>query len=325
MKLVAEQVKILRDRREELLRLKDEYYERTKNKEKDTIDRMGVLYDNDPIYNNTMNELNRINEALEEATFVPDRDYSQIGIGTKFKVHYGDDLEDSEELMLVESNIGTTPLDFVSLDSDMGKAIMGTKEGDKVTYIVEATGIEISLTVDEIDRVRSHYEHFIREKTYDRRVRKAAKEEIKKAIEEGTYLDSISITTHQYDMLVQEKAKLGNRPRPELASKKAFLTKCLHLPVADAPNDDTIGVGSNVTLLLDDEGEKKTISFEYIHHAVSTELESDYVEKISTLGAAIYGKRAGDQFKVARNQLSYIKGIVVSVDNDSNKELKKVR
>ena len=324
MKLIPEQVKILRDRKKELLALKDECYERLFFKEREDIDKMGPLYEDDPTYRNAVSELSSIYNTLDSGEFISKRNFECIDVGTKFRVSYEDDPHDFEDLILVETSVGTTFFEYVSLDSEMGRAVYGKKVGDDITYTVKATGIPIKIHIDEIDTIRDHYEHFIREKKYDLRVRKEAKMDISRSIQEGSYLDSLVITPRQYEMLVQEMNKIGDESNKSIAGKKGFLTKCLRLPVVESPNDDTIGIGSIVTVFLTDGEKEEYKTFEFIHSAVSTELESDYVEKISTLGSAIYGKKVNDTFKVVRRE-KHLKGIIISIDNEYNRDIKRVR
>lgn len=314
MKLIPEQVKALRNRKCELLRMKEKYFDALHNREKEQFD-LGVLYEDNSSYRDAILEIKEIDRLLKEGEFVFDRNLSSIDIGTRFRVFYDGDLEDYEDLLLVDQLTLPRPIEFVSLESDMGQAVVGKKVGDTLSYSVEATGNIVHLTIESIDQMRSHYEHFIRERKYDRRVRKIAKREISDSIQKDLYSTQTILSPSQYELLLEEKEKLDRSTGFSAASKKGFITKMLTYPVVLPPDDDSIGIGSFVTVFLTDGEREEYKSFEMIHHAVSTELESNYVEKISTLGNSIFGKRKGDSFKVVRNGEKHLKGVVVSVDN----------
>ena len=314
MKLIPEQVKSLRNRKCELLRMKEKYYDALHYREKEQFD-LGVLYEDDSSYRDALLEIKEIDRLLKEGEFVSKRDFSSIDVGTRFRVFYDGDREDYEELLLVDQLTLPRPIEFVSLESDMGRAVLGKKVGDTVSYSVEATGNTVHLTIESIDQIRSHYDHFIRERKYDRRVRKIAKREISDSIQKDSYSTQTILSPSQYELLLEEKEKLDRSTGSSVASKKGFITKMLNYPVVLPPVDDSIGIGSFVTVFLTDGKSEEYKSFEMIHHAVSTELESNYVEKISTLGNSIFGKRKGDSFKVVRNGEKHLKGIVVSIDN----------
>ena len=313
LKLIPEQVKSLRKRKCELLRMKEKYYDALHDREKEQFD-LGVLYEDDSSYRDAILEIREIDRLLKEGEFVSDRNLSSIDVGTRFRVFYDGDMEDYEDLLLVDQLTLPRPIEFVSLESDMGRAVVGKKVGDTFSYFVEATGNIVHLTIESIDQIRSHYEHFIRERKYDRRVRKIAKREITDSIQKDLYSTQTILSPSQYELLLEEKEKL-DRSSDSNPSKKGFITKMLNYPVVLPPDDDSIGIGSYITVFLTDGEREEYKSFEMIHHAVSTELESNYVEKISTLGNSIFGKRVGDSFKVVRNGEKHLKGIVVSVDN----------
>ena len=64
----------------------------------------------------------------------------------------------------------------------------------------------------------------------------------------------------------------------------------------------------------------KEMSFELVNRAVSTEIEGEYVERISPLGEAIYGLRVGEQFSVKRSHKPNLKGVITQVENVDKKE-----
>ena len=82
------------------------------------------------------------------------------------------------------------------------------------------------------------------------------------------------------------------------------------LVIATPPRDNTIGVGSKVTITMFMNGEVQSKRVEVINHAVSYELNTDYVEAISPLGVKIMGLSNGEKFTYFNSE-----GIVTDIDN----------
>ena len=145
----------------------------------------------------------------------------------------------------------------------------------------------------------------------DRMSSKAKKElqELKKNdIDE--YNKRHQITSSQARLLEEDLRRTSTQNKGQL---KAFYNS---LEVTYPNDDDTIQVGSIVDLYLQDgDNEPTKHHFEFINRAVSTEVDADYVERISTLGTAIYGLKAGDTFSVRRKNMPSLKGVIDSVDN----------
>ena len=90
-------------------------------------------------------------------------------------------------------------------------------------------------------------------------------------------------------------------------------------PIAELPDDDSIGIGSLVSLtLIDQQGNVTSQNLEIVNRAVSTELESHYVERISPLGHVIYGLHPKDTFILRRKHQPSIAGIIDSVNSKNN-------
>ena len=72
--------------------------------------------------------------------------------------------------------------------------------------------------------------------------------------------------------------------------------------------------------MLKEEGQDPTFhQVEFINQAVSTETDGMYVERISPLGAALYGLESEETFEVKRKHLPSIKGMVTRVINAEEK------
>ena len=327
MKLIAEQVKYLRERKEELLQKKNEFKRYLReNREKDTMDGSTLLYTDyheNQNYRRVLNEIESINEALQNCEIVTDRNFDMIDVGTSFYATFAGD-DEKERITLVDTGIvANHNCGFVSLDSDFGKAVYGKKDGDLVTYTVNATGRKLSVSIDEIDRIKSNYTHFINEKTTNERMSRVAKEELRNLKEYNLeeYEARHMVSASQVELAREELAREENLSN----TRKAFLYRMINAK-AELPKDDTIGVGSRVSIVLKDENDEVEYKqFEFINRAISTELEDQYVERITSLGHAIYGLKKNDTFTVRRKNKPSLQGMVLDVVNDYEKQLKRVK
>ena len=85
--------------------------------------------------------------------------------------------------------------------------------------------------------------------------------------------------------------------------------------IATLPCDDTIGVGSKVSIMTFENGKVNNRRVEIINHAVSSELDSDYVEVISPLGSAVMGLKDNDKFIFGFDKRIKAEGIVYDINN----------
>ena len=318
MKLFAEQIQYLRKRRAELLEKLNTYSEYCKNRENGGFDCFGAPHFLDyqvQIQNSKdRSELVEIDTMLRNGEFLVDRNFEMIDIGTSFSVDFGDGEIDQTILMDRNTTSAGTHM-YASVDSDFGKAVLGKKVGDQVSYVVSSTGRKVSASISDIDRIRDHYLHFICEKDYTERVCGPVATEIqtlKREDPEG-YQMWHTITPSQVDLLREELHHVKGKD----TRRYSYIQKLLReAPVAKFDGTDRIQVGSIVDVLLQDGDNEATMHhFELVNRAVSTEIEGDYVERISTLGNAIYGLQEGDTFLVRRKHMPGIRGIVSSVSN----------
>ena len=321
MKLVADQIKLLRERKRELIQKRIEYNEYlTNHREKDQMDGIGNIYtdyaENDS-YRRALKEIEDIDRELTHADIITDRNYDQVDVGTGFYARF-DGEDDRERLLLVEKGItNTRDYHMISLDSDFGRAVKGATDGDRVVYTVQATGRKIGVNVEAIDRISAHYEHFIREKKDNDRMSTTVRRELKFLKEHGIKeYEKRQRPTESQKELIREELE---RNKTMSSTRKAFLSRLLDLPTAVAPDDHTIGAGSYVTIAFkDDKGRVVEREFEFINRAYTSELESHYVEAISPLGNSLMGLRVKDTFKIRRKNQPSLTGIVTSVGNYNN-------
>ena len=331
MKLIAEQVKYLRERKKDLEEKKNSLLSEYSNRETTSIEGVGGLlygdFQHEADYHHCVEELKEIESILHNSEYLYDRNYEVIDLGTLFSVRFDDEYDEVDQIMLVDANSPAGCHHFVALDSDLGKVVLGKQAGDTITYTVSATGMKLSASIEEIDNIRNHYNHFIREKNLTDRICKSMKKELNalRLNDSEEYQKRLTITKSQLNLVNEELDKI--RPNnPSDIAKKNYLTRVLHLPIAEPPKDNTIGIGSIVTVMLSDEnGEVTEKKFELINRAFSTELDSDYVERISTFGNAIFGLQTNSTFKIPRFHQPSLNGIVVSVDNTYDVEKLRVK
>ena len=319
MELVAEQVKYLRERRRELLKRCEEYtYLMSNRRDRDSINESTPFYAD---YEETLQlqkdsaEISLIDETLAHAPIKVERNFDFIDIGTAFYIPGDEEESERERYTLVESNAAMRLNDtrLMSLNSPIGKAVVGHKDGDSVIYMIN--GRKIEMTILEIDRVREHYAHFICERPYKSRVCGAASRELGKLKVENfdEYRNRQKITPSQAQIVRDELFKSD----VDIQRRKK-LEKLLAETFAEGSDDSTIGIGSQVEVKITDENGMTTVmNVEMINQAVSYELEDHYVERISAFGHAIFGLKAGDRFLIPRKNQKYLRGEVISVDNSN--------
>lgn len=326
MKLVAEQVKLLREERrnayKEIEQLKD-YYNSGENSDMDDVNVFTQRdYQTDFKHQKIEKTIDSISRVLESSEFVMDRNITEVDFGTRFEVAFDED--DKDTFLMVEPCDFIHDPSFVSSNSDFGQAVLGSSEGDVVEYTVSHSGNKISVPVTAIVTDPNEYEHFIREKESKYRTSRSAGKKMALARDEKDYHEDWESVSISQRWLLKEEFLKGENGGIS-AQRLGLIKKQLESPVALLPQDDSIGVGSFVTIqLLFEDKEVEPQSFEMINRAFSTELESDYVERISPLGNALFGLHAGDDFIFHMDGANKVAGYVVSVDNQHNKKFEKV-
>ncbi len=329
MKLIGEQVKYLRERRKELLGRLDEYQSYVKSRERTSVDDIGCPmigdFNDDMHAARSLAEQNEVNTVLSRGRIVLKRDYQRIDIGTGFYLSFSGKRDKIRRLILTDSSSPSLSLQTVSLDTDLGQVVLGKKAGEEVTYQVRANGRMVHATIQGIDEEPSHYERFIREVPTTKRMSQLAKSKLKELKENDLeeYQSWHQLTKSQMLLVHDELAKISIDSKDYSDIRmRSFYESLLDGDTAEVVDDNSIGIGSIVTLeLIDEMGNTIQKTFEMINRAVSSELESDYVERISPLGIQIYGLKPTDTFEVRRNHLPRLHGKIVSVYNGYGKKL----
>ena len=336
MKITTEQLYYIREKAKKLQNQIKDYKKTLGFRECFAVNESAQLVSEDSIadreYQEIRAEYREILNILSTATLIKERNTEKIDIGTKFGIIF--DGEDEEEtLMLVENLTGVSyQLGFISEKSLIGQSLIGKKEGDVFEYQVNSSKIKGQVTT--IKKEYSDYIHFIKEKHYSTRIHKKEKERIKELnslTDEEAILekaDRQKLTKSQKELLSIEADQLvKNAKCIESAKRLAVIRNLLKEETAIAPTDDTIGVGSIVTIsYTTKDGQVKDGTYEYINRAVSSELDNEYIERISTLGNALYGLQAGDEFKIqTTNCLKPIVGYIENVSNPKTITTQKIK
>lgn len=330
MKLIGEQVKHLRERQKELGSLQAEYQQYVAEREKTSIDDVGCPmvgdFSDDMLAARSVAEANRSDILLRNSEYILKRNLDRIDIGTGFYVIVKGRGK-KRRFILTDDYSPSLSLQTVSKDTDFGQAVVGKTAGDEVTYTVQANGRTMTAYIDSIDQDMSHYDTFIREKGMSQRMSKSAIQELRelKVSNPEEYQKRHAITLSQRVLIQEELLKIPAQSKDYSdVRRRNFYEKLLELPIAEKPIDDSVGIGSLVTILLTDEnGNTQEEKFEMINRAVSTELAAHYVERISPLGSVLYGLNEGDTFELRRNHLPRLQGMVTRVYNyHDNRQVK---
>lgn len=89
-----------------------------------------------------------------------------------------------------------------------------------------------------------------------------------------------------------------------------------------APREDNkIGIGSKVSIMTFENGEVQNRRVEIINKAVSTELNTDYIEALSPLGQAILNADKNDKFYYYYGNARFGDGLIYDINNNMSERL----
>ncbi len=89
--------------------------------------------------NQNESRIRYLERMLKTANIVDDTsNYDEVGLNNPVKLYFEDDGE-TEEIRLVTSIRGDVMNNLISIDSPLGRAVMGKKEGDRV-FVMSETG-----------------------------------------------------------------------------------------------------------------------------------------------------------------------------------------
>ena len=285
-------------------------------------------------YQTDITTIKKNEELLATSTFLTKRVTDSIEVGTKFVVKFDHDNK-QQELLLVEESVGIPGLKgFVTLNSIFGQNIKGKKETDTFSYRVNTdkynTGVRIITgTITAIKKDPKDYLHYIKDKPYSSRLCCKEKNILHQLyqnmnIDEQSRLEyqkRLELTPSQIELIEAEikylkRTKIDkNLIKSRLAALRQYITK---YNIASPPTDESIGIGTNFSVIINTPDGVVNRRFEMINRAVSNELEDEYIERISTLGSKIFGLKENEEFVVAGRCGKISRGIVYDIDNSQN-------
>ena len=326
MRLIPEEIAYLRRKKKELERRCEQAFYDIKQYDHDTNNGVKIAsFDelNGNTYQHYADECLRLEQLLIKGQVVKERDFDKIDVGTGFYIRNNDTLEENRFVLTENSFYLSSDYNLISLNSNLGKAVLGKKDGDLITYKDAEDKGTISATILQIDRKESNYVSFIRDKAMiDRHCGRFIPYELHYYLIRSRKYD---ITPSQLELLKENIKKLDYDSAisgKDMQSLKASLAKSMEAKIAPPPKDDgTVHVGSRVEVLLNRDGVVSKKKFELIEWAYSTELDCDYEEFNSSLGCKVFHSKVNDRFIIDDNYF----GQIISVDNEYNHKKERVR
>ena len=328
MILIPEQVSFLRKSISELECLQEEFYEYLSNRDcaRCITDSMAehTLFQK-------MEQLREYRELLVHSEYVKEPQKDEIGIGTRFRVRFDNDMQ-SDEFVLIDSMIGCNMANSsVTANSPLGKSLIGKKEGESFSCFFESNNI-ITGTIEKIQMDEKENPSFIRNTKFSARIAESTEKEIRELKAKyligqdvnGDYSKRLAITESQVELLGEEVERLSYQlglSREDLQTKTlvnariANIRNLLKSRIITAPEEESqISVGSTFSMMLFEKDRTIFKRVEFINQAVGDELTDEYVERITPLGIVLYGLKEGDEF-IYRRGSSYISGKVYDIQN----------
>lgn len=284
-------------------------------------------------YNITSDNLKELETTIRTAKLIRKPITDHIDLGTKFVIKFND-TDEEEHYTLAERRIGLQLHEgYITIESEIGKLLMGKTPGEE---IYNKNNCSIGKII-EIKTNPENYIQYIRNKPRSIRICRAEykrlhqlnqeKETSKSAQKE--YEQSKEITESQKELLGIEAERILYQLKHTHVENKSYLQLRLgqikkylkESEVAIPPTDNTIGIGTHFSIILEAKDQPKIIKrVELINRALGDELDSDYVERLSVLGTAAYGKREKDKFIIQKGKTK-INCEVFDIDNEkSNKK-----
>ena len=324
--LTAGQMEDLRIKRTKLEAKKADLYEQIRDADKTTGikgSKQSEATDLISEYMKTSEDLTKIDGMLKVVKLVGNDQINlkKVDIGTRFYLEYPDG--ESLYAILVDdkspdfTNVGGQFKNYPDLNrtitvlregSPVGQAVFGHKEGESVTVKTPVGKIEINITA--IEKNLEKYATFLAQ---DEKARSTESfEEAKDTNNRHAYTASQrQLIKDEITVLSATKSDKGKAARSEML-KKYLDNNDLVYP----PKGDTVGIGSIITLIIKDGDYERKLILEMINEAVSTEVSSEYIERVSPLGSKLFGKKAGTVLTGSRTGKTVT---IESVDNSRRK------
>ena len=326
MRLVPEQVVGLRKAIIEKRKSLDGYRDYLEDNRTTSLDDINRLRIGDSVTENGFNmdrdDYRRYTDILEDAEIIDKPCFDHVDVGTKFVVTYDGENEDIVLTLVETAQFISSFNGFVSVESPLGKAAFGKKEGDHCFFKVGDR--RIGFTIKAIDKDMNNYLRPINSvKMGDRRCR-AAEKEVKEAIQSGNVVrqEELRALTHSQVVLLNTeysrlRAEYTRTKDNGLAIRMANIKRALETRKVTGPNanSDCIGIGSLFSVKLVSGNDEIVLeNVELVNCAVSDEYSFEYVERIGAIGFAVDGLREGESFKVRIGNKHYT-GVVYNINN----------
>lgn len=326
MRLVPEQVVGLRKAIIEKRKSLDGYRDYLEDNRTTSLDDINRLRIGDSVTENGFNmdrdDYRRYTDILEDVEIIDKPCFDHVDVGTKFVVTYDGENEDIFLTLVETAQFISSFNGFVSVESPLGKAAFGKKEGDHCFFKVGDR--RIGFTIKAIDKDMNNYLRPINSvKMGDRRCR-AAEKEVKEAIQSGNVVrqEELRALTHSQVVLLNTeysrlRAEYTRTKDNGLAIRMANIKRALETRKVTGPNanSDCIGIGSLFSVKLVSGNDEIVLeNVELVNCAVSDEYSFEYVERIGAIGFAVDGLREGESFKVRIGNKHYT-GVVYNINN----------
>lgn len=321
--IIPEQLALLRKTQQELQRKLTEFDDYRSNRETSELEGLHAVVVSDSFvdsdYYFKKSKLDEINNILLKGVYLTKRVVDHIEIGTKFLFQFFGETEICNYILVEDTLCAGSMEGFISTKSSVGEQLLDKKAGDFLPNIGKIVNI-----IEDTNR----YVHFLRERDIsfrtcysERQKLKALKQRKKGEMEALQEWNSRQmITPSQKRLLEIEKSRILLLPTNDITTQRLReIDKILKNNGVVAPSDDdTIGVGSKFDLMFSNGREIEIKHLEMINQAVSDELDSEYVERISSLGSQIFGLRNQENFVVYldKERNFYMRGKVLNIDNN---------
>lgn len=320
--VIPEQLVLLRKSQQELQKKLTTFDDYRSNRETSELDVLHAVVASDFFvdsdYYLNKSKLDEVNDTLLNSVYLKKRVVDHIEVGTKFLFQFFGE-EEICDYILVEDAISVGSINgFISIKSPIGKQVLNKKAGESLTNFG---------TIVDIETDSSNYIHFLRENDISVRTCYFEKQRLKdlkkrkmfeiEALQEWNNRQMITVS--QKELLEIEKSRIAALPPSDVMKQRLEeIDRILKNTLVAVPNDeDTIGIGTKVDLMFFNGNGIETKHVEMINQAVSDELDSEYIERISPLGSQIFGLRKDEKFvaQLDKRRNQYMRGKVLNVDN----------
>ena len=270
---------------------------------------------------------------LKENDYLKKIKTDRVSLGSKINL-YLNEIGKFTTVILVDNitNVDSNDL-YVKKESLIGRSIYGKEISS--SFSIFSNNIKLSGKIFDIS---SSSNNFIMNRPKSARICKDM-EKYLRLLRKEQRVDELRqvnmISKSQYQLLLNERDRLTRLLKREesinfsdteknllgsiysLYSRLGLVNKMIEeIEITKVNSDDIVEVGNKVTFTIRTEDKFTTKTLEFINHAVSDELDTEYVEGISPLGYAIYHKSVGDVFSYKNKENVKVEGIVCNIEKE---------